>query len=313
MKRHFLLIFISVTLLTLGCEDFFEEDLSSKSVSLIAPSDGVVSDISTQTFWWEEMDGALEYELQVVSVRFDSISQLIVDTTVTETQFQQTLYPGKFQWRVRALNGSSESPYTTFSLTVDSTSTLTNETIILSLPSSSGYSNNLTQEFSWQSLSFATLYRLQISDDSFLSGANVLDTTLSSESVSVTFGDDIRYYWRVRGETETSVSSYSSIWNITIDTTAPEAVSLWLPENNATFQSQSFDFAWQDVSDDGAPLIDSLYVYTDSLITLYTSYMGNQGSVTDSLEVGTYYWRVRTFDEAGNIGSYSDTRRFTIY
>ncbi len=313
MSGRYLYILTISCLLMFGCEDFFEQDLSGKTVTLIAPSDSVVTDLSVQTFWWDELDGALEYELQVVTARFDSIVQLIVDTTISGTQFQQTLYPGQFQWRVRALNGAYMSEYAVRTLTVDSTTDLSAQTVVLSSPLSGGYTSDLTVEFEWQTLSLASWYRFQVSDDAFVSGANVLDTTVFTESVDVVFGDDQQYYWRVRGETETSVSTYSTIWDVTVDTTSPGSVSLWLPADNDAFISQSFDFAWQTVSDAGSPIIDSLYVYSDSLVTLYDSYLGVQGNVTDSVEVGTYYWRVRTFDEAGNEGGYSEVRKFTVF
>jgi hypothetical protein len=313
MRTAIYIVIFFATVIIIGCEDFFEQDLSEKSVTLVAPSNGVITDISVQTFWWEELDGAFEYQLQVVSTGFDSIVQLVLDTTITGTQFQQSLYPGAFQWRVRALNGSSMSPFTTYSLTVDSTTSLTSQTILLSSPATGSYTNDLSVPFAWQALSSATFYRFQVSDDAFVSGANVLDTTVTTESVEITFASDVPYYWRVRGETETSVSTYSSIWQVDVDTTAPGSVTLWLPEHNAVFQSQTFDFAWQSITDDGAPTIDSLYLYSDSLVTVYDRYEGVQGSVTDSVAIGTYFWRVRTYDEAGNVGGYSAARKFTVF
>lgn len=314
MKKRNLIWAVLTIVTCASCEDFFEKDLAGKTVTLIAPSNGVTTDISVQTFWWEELDGALEYDLQIVTFSFDSIVQLVVDTTIASAQFQQTLWPSQFQWRVRALNGSSESDFTTYSLLVDTASDLLGQSVLQTSPTDASYGNSLTQNFSWQALAVAEFYRLQVSDDEFGSGANVLDTTLTQNNTDVTFLSEAEYSWRVRGETEFSVSSYSSIWNHTIDTTSPGAVStLWLPDNNSNFQSQSFDFAWQTITDSGSPLFDSLYVYSDSLVTQFAAYEGNQGSVTDSLGIGTYFWRVRTFDEAGNEGGFSSTRKFTIF
>lgn len=311
--RLFSLILFSISILLMACEDFFEVDLSGKSVSLIAPSNGVVSDVLVQTFWWEELDGATEYELQVVATRFDSIVQVIVDTTISGTQFEQSLSPGMFEWRVRGLNSAYASEYSVYSLTIDSTADLSSQTIVLADPINGSYSNQLTQTFTWQTLFLADSYRLQISSDGFASGADVLDTTVNAETASVSLPDELTYSWRVRGETETSVSSYSDVWDFSIDTTAPGAVSLLLPADNDAFVAQTFQYNWQILSDNGSPLYDSLYVYEDSLVTLFDSFESVTGNVTDSVGSGTYFWRVKTLDEAGNSGAYSEPRKFTVF
>ncbi len=313
MRAIFLIMTIIGIGLWAGCDDLMEKDLSGRTVYLIAPTDSVVTAISAQTFWWEEMDGAMAYELNIVTTSFDSIVQLVLDTTISGTQFQHTLWPGQFQWRVRAVNGSSSSNYTTHTLTVDTASDLVGQTILLNTPLDGSYSVQLGVSFSWQALSTATSYRLQLSNDGFATGANVLDTVVASTFASVTLAEEGLISWRVRAEASSTVSSYSQIRTIRVDATAPAAVILWLPAHNASFVSQEFNFAWQPNTDSGSPLFDTLYVYTDSLSTLLSARRGVQGSVTDSLGVGTYFWRVRPFDEAGNSGSYSEVRKITVF
>lgn len=296
-----------------ACDDFFEKDLTGRTVTLIAPSNGVVTDILVQTFWWEELDGATEYDLQVVSTGFDSIVELVLDTTIVGTQFEQTLYPGQFEWRVRGVNSAYVSEYTIHSLTVDSATDLSSQTVVLSEPVSGSFSNHLSQTFSWQPLFLASSYRLQLSSDGFASGADVLDTTVTTETASVSLSDELIYSWRVRGETETSVSAYSDIWELDMDTTSPSTGGLLLPADNDAFLVQSFTYSWQTIADNGSPLFDSLYVYEDSLVTLSDVYQSVTANVTDSVGPGTYFWRVRTFDEAGNAGRYSETRKFTVF
>jgi len=313
MRALFLIMAIAAIGLWTGCDDLFEKDLTGRTVHLIAPSDSVVTALSAQTFWWNAMDGALAYELNIVTTSFDSIVQLVLDTTISGTQFQHTLWPGQFQWRVRAVNGSSASNYTTHTLTVDTASDLVGQTILLNTPLDGSFSDHLNISFSWQPLSMATSYRLQLSSDGFATGANVLDTVVTSTFASVTLSEEGLISWRVRAEASSTVSSYSAIRTVRVDATAPAPVILWLPEHNASFVSQEFDFAWQPNTDNGSPLFDTLYVYTDSLTTLLSARRGVQGSVTDSLGVGTYFWRVRPFDEAGNIGPYSEVRKFTVF
>ena len=295
---------------TISCKDIIEEDLSDDTVQLIAPSDGVVTDVAVQTFWWDELDGALSYDLQVVRPRFDSITQLVLDTTLTETQFSHTLFAGQFQWRVRAVNGSSETSFTTYSLTVDTTSDLSGQTILLSAPSEGSYSNALTNQLSWQGLTGTFDYRIQVSLDGFQT--TYLDTLVSSSSASVSLNEEGEVSWKVRAESSTSVSQYSQVSTFTVDTSAPAAPTLWLPVNNSFITTQPFDLVWQQASDSGSPLSDSLVIYSDSLITVFDTFSLNTETHQDSLPAGQYFWRVLSKDDAGNIGPFSDSRKFTV-
>lgn len=314
MRKNLLpILLITMVMPWSACDDIIERDLTGRSVTLIAPSDGVVTTASVQTFWWEELDGALSYDLHVVTTGFDSIVQMVLDTTVTATQFQFTLWPGQFQWRVRAVNGSSQSLFTTYSLTVDTTSDLSGQTVVPVSPSSGIYTNQPEQTFTWQPLASAVSYRLQLSNDGFVSGANVLDTLVTGAAVNLQLDEEGTYHWKVRAETSASVSSYSQVRHLTIDLTPPATVTLWLPEDDVTIPVQAVSFAWQPVSDSGSPVFDSLYVYSDSLITLHAAYRGVQGSVTDSLGPGVFFWRVRAFDEAGNTGEFTLDRKLTVF
>lgn len=94
-----------------GCEEVLETSLEKQSVNLLAPVDNLISVNPEQTFYWEPLRGATKYQLQVVYPKFDSIVQLVVDTTITTNQFLLTIPKGNFQWRVRASNASTESDY----------------------------------------------------------------------------------------------------------------------------------------------------------------------------------------------------------
>src|SRR5687767_4603767 len=102
MKRNkwiWLLLFVVIS----SCEEVLEKDLTNNKVVLEAPSNNVITNDSIHNFSWEEMEGAFEYQLQIVSPRFDSIAKLVADTTMTTVIFlDMTLQKGNYQWRVRA-------------------------------------------------------------------------------------------------------------------------------------------------------------------------------------------------------------------
>lgn len=103
-----------------SCEEVLEKELTEKKVVLQAPSNNVITNDSVHNFNWQEMEGAFEYQLQIVSPRFDSIAKLVADTTMTTVIFMDmTLQKGNYQWRVRAKNASTASHYSDpWSLTI---------------------------------------------------------------------------------------------------------------------------------------------------------------------------------------------------
>ena len=69
MINHSIKGLITLIVLTLiGCEDIFEADLSGEVVVIIAPKDGLQTEIQPNTFWWEAVEGAEGYNLQIVFI-----------------------------------------------------------------------------------------------------------------------------------------------------------------------------------------------------------------------------------------------------
>ncbi|HVV02639.1 MAG TPA: hypothetical protein VHC96_00390 [Puia sp.] len=100
-----------ILLLSAGCAEAIEKDLTDKRATLLLPSNNAVLDTTTLTFAWQPQDDALKYELQVVSPSFDSALVVWADTNVINTSFQLTLTGGRYQWRVRAFNNTSSTPF----------------------------------------------------------------------------------------------------------------------------------------------------------------------------------------------------------
>jgi hypothetical protein len=93
------------------CKEVFEKSLDKTNVVLSAPVDNLVSDSAAQTFYWQPIDSGINYELQIVSPRFDSIVRFLADTTMLTTVFPFSLTAGQYQWRVRAFNSSSTTVF----------------------------------------------------------------------------------------------------------------------------------------------------------------------------------------------------------
>lgn len=118
MKTFYLHILVFIMLSFVCCTDIFERDLSDHKVELISPADELTTKEYNNTFWWNFVDGSLWYELQVASPTFSYTTSLELDTILETNNFQFSLQPGVYQWRVRAFNGSSSTRFTTNSLIV---------------------------------------------------------------------------------------------------------------------------------------------------------------------------------------------------
>lgn len=296
-----------------ACSDVVEDDLSKKTMNILAPANNAINPNYVQTFWWDYLDDANTYQLQIVKPNFDSVLTLILDTTISSNKFSISLLPGSYQWRVRAKNGSSETAFITRNLSVV-ISSLSEQTLLTSNPQSGLVSNNLAQMFTWQALFGASRYRMQVDTLSFSDENDlVYNNTVSITSVNYSFPKDGIYQWRVRAENDTAHSLWSPMNIITIDRLAPAIVNLNNPANNAMVAKPVL-LSWDDIVDAD---YYKLFVYKSDSTSLYNaSYPMKVQANNASFNLGTsnekIYWQVQAIDKAGNEGVKSTRRSFTI-
>lgn len=311
---YFMLLLLQVVFYS-GCRDFIEVDLENKTVNILAPSDNMSSTTATVNFYWETLEGARSYHLQLVKPSFDNIVTMLADTNVSGTSFSIVLTPGNYQWRIRGQNGSTQTLYTVRSFTIDSTSDLSSQTLVLQSPDNNYATNAPSVTFSCYELYNSPGYRFAMkTHTSDFSGTLLLPESLESNTErTFSISTEGYYDWGMRGESATSSTPYA-FRSIYIDRTAPGSPLLNSPADGNTSGGPSFTLSWTRASDTGSPLHDSIYIYSDAaLTTLKRSYKVSSGtSLSDTLSNGTYYWRVKSVDQAGNTGSFSVTRWFKL-
>jgi len=111
-----LVLFLFVVLNS--CSVLLEEDLSSQEMIIFMPFDGQQTNQVNQTFWWAYMEGAIEYNIQILKPGFFNPEELIADTSVTGNKFDITLSPGEYEWCVIAWNNYSATDCIIYKLTV---------------------------------------------------------------------------------------------------------------------------------------------------------------------------------------------------
>ncbi len=294
-----------------SCELIFETPLTGEHLELIMPADGIETDISSQTFWWDPVQESKGYNLQIVSPSFDTLLRLVIDTNVTSEKFEYSLYPGKFQWRVRAYNANTSTVYFTRDLTILNTYDLSNQTVVLKLPHVNFVTHDTTISFSWYPLNNATDYRFELKYESWEGSyaLNPILTDLNSVTIDLMEG---QYAWGVQGQNQNSSSIFSHRTFI-VDKTDPATPILESPSDNTVSTDVELTFLWTRPDTTGSDIMDSLYISRDSLFVdtdqMDGYYLVDTELKSDLSELGRYFWRVRSIDAAGNKSPYSVVRR----
>ncbi len=307
------LLFISVisACLLISCgDDLIERNLEKQKMISLFPSPNYVSSSLSITFLWEELKGASEYNLQVVKPSFSSIQQFVLDTNVTGNKFTFSFQPGcAYEWRIKAKNSSSETEYVVYSFSIDSTLSLSNQSVQLISPINNVYSNDSTHTFSWSTMALANDYRFEVLNS--LGSIVYQQAAILKTTTVYKFLTEGAYQWRVQAHNDNGSVSNFVTNNIVIDFTPPNASLPILPANNSNVNDPAA-LSWNRDQDG---FKDSLLIASDSLFntilqrefTSNTSYSfkGNSGL--------NYFWKLKTMDQAGNWSSdYSQTFKFKI-
>lgn len=116
MRKLFFLGFIIV----LGsCETIFLENISSEKVVLVAPADSTTIKSGALNFFWNPVEDADSYHIQISTPNFEKPTRIVLDSIVTKTVLDKTITAGMYQWRVKAMNSAYETNYTTNNFTIN--------------------------------------------------------------------------------------------------------------------------------------------------------------------------------------------------
>jgi hypothetical protein len=317
MKQLIYISFFSMLAIIYACrKDFVVDDIRNKILVVNAPADNLITTNNVITFWWEPLDGAEKYNLQVVQPNFAVIASLIADTNVTGTKFNLTLQPGVYQWRIKATNAGHSTAFQTFSLRIDTTTDLSGQVVNMLTPANGTLTGNKVQVFTWSSLPAAKKYRIQVNN------GVIIDSTVTKTSLTVTLtavaGNTTAYTWNVKAINDNSETQFNPVsFSFTVDLKPPSAPSLTSPLKGFSVRDTTY-LVWGrnnpfDISH------DSIYVATDSAFTNVISQTWVNQTKIRIAELenppsipSTYWWKVRSFDVAGNRSNFSAVLSFKL-
>ncbi len=323
MKNNTLLILLLLSLILLNsCRDVFERDISNETVQLLTPNDNYITENTNINFQWKQVEEATHYQIQIVSPKFDTVYTHYFDTTVSSLQLIHTLDPGKYQWKVKARNNAYQTNFSSvYNLNIDSSFNLNNQSILLYSPVNNSYFNYSTITFNWQSLYSAQGYNIEVrSGSNWLSGVAVVDenTVTPTYTNTVTLAEGTYFWSALAFNTFPSTTPFASEYKFSVDLTAPQkpVIVSPTPSTMGLVEDSLLLFNWTRPADVGvvqSPLFDSIYFYTDTLILPFAKHYSATEDRTISLpSTGTYFWRVKSFDNAGNSGIESKAIRFDV-
>jgi hypothetical protein len=321
------LLVAACLMLGLSCtKDFVLEDINDKSIVVNAPANNLVSSENTITFWWEVLEGAEKYNIQIVKPDFANVIKLVADTNITSNKYSTTLQPGNYQWRIKAINGGGATAYQVYNLKIDSTTNLANQVVIPISPLTGYNTRDKTILFQWNTLPNAVTYSIELSQNN--SVVHYTTTTLTNYTYSFSISSAANYTcsWRVRALNDNSISNYNTAQTFTIDLLPPSVSSPLTPTLNSLVRDTT-QLKWNRLGGTDTQL-DSLFVYTDAgflnlirtTTTSATSIRINEISTTNPLPAGTgtlspipYWWRLKSVDSKGNTSGFSNSLSFQLY
>lgn len=322
MKNAYFINILFATVIFVSCtKDFVVKNIEKEKIVINSPADNLNTPSNQITFWWDELDGAEDYKIQIVKPNFNSPQQLIVDTVISDNKFIYTFVPGTYQWRIRANNSGGSTDYFTRTLTVDTTSNLVYLSVGLVNPINKTVLGSNSVIFSWNSISSASYYELKIT--SLLTNSVTTFQNITTTSYPVIFGvsgnNEERFSWQVRAFNSFSQTQNYNSNTFKIDYKSP--ISATLNPNLYGKTMRDIDsLVWsrnsQDIKYDIVTIgEDSLFmssVQTTVQGTAPTYIKINTAFTHTGTPAKSLWWKVLSYDSVGNVSAPSISKRFYI-
>jgi surface protein len=288
---------------------------------LLSPNDAITNLTVLPKLTWGNTQRAEKYQVQLsLTSNFSSVAVDTIGIQGTSFEPDRLQFNTSYYWRVKAINVGGESDWS------DTRSFFTEyalNTPILLSPMHESSNIVLPVMFSWQPVTGAFNYTLQISDAP--SFENLINTASKSLGKSVSDEESswiisqtvenlnygMTYYWRVNAINDDGMSDWSVAFSFTTEP-APISgtVALISPTNSQVEVKFPVEFKWEQF--EAAEFYELQYSVEKSFKTakFANDLEGLTYTASDLSDTTKYYWRVRAYRDAKH-SAWSSTWSFT--
>ena len=280
--------------------------------TLLSPVKDDLVTTNLPSFDWGDVPDAARYDLQVDNSSAFGSPEVVAAPTGSAYTVTTPLADGRYYWRVRAVDlagnvGSWSSAWTVW-IDVDPAPAPT-----LVSPANGTPTNDNTPTFTWGAVTGVTSYRIQVSKSATFASTVVNSTKSSTTHTPATALADGLYYWRAQAKGADGIwGLWSAVWTVTVDTVAPAKPTLLSPETKSILNTGQPALGWSDVADAAHYELQIDNLSTFGSPEVFITVTPSAYTVTPPLPNGKYFWRVRTYDLAGNKSGWTSARSFTL-
>lgn len=187
------------------------DNFQDNSVVLISPSNDFITNVNAQNLKWTPIIGAGSYQIQILG----SSDAVINDQTITASNLNYSFPEGNYSWRVRAINGTAQTLYSSRKILIDATKP---NTPVLSVPSDKSTTTVNDITFKWSRIPVAGSAE---KDSIYVYTDSGLSTLQLKSEVSASFTKNLEsgtYYWFMKSfDSAGNASDKSSVFSFTIN------------------------------------------------------------------------------------------------
>ena len=264
----------------------------------------------------------------MISTSPDFTENIYDNANITDNQIspgiENELPDNLYYWKVRVENEVYQGDWSdVWCFRVD---TLPPAAPTLVSPANGENLKDNTPTLIWQNVnenSLPVVYIIQVDNENTFAGALqiTIDNWQTSGNSYCTLPEleDNLYYWRVRARDNAgneNENAWSNVWTFRVDTLPPASPHLRSPGSGAGVNTLAPTLVWDSVAEVSLPVLYQVEVDTSSSFNTTnkksSEWISSTSWQTPSLSEGTWYWRVKAKDNAGNEGGWSSSQSFIV-